>query len=178
MINICYAEEQVACMEEYDQYIPPLWIMCLESVAHLLVMLNFSTNFLIYCSVSAPFKRALPKVIRIRMLIVQWLDVLDQWEYLLRIIEIHLRILCVRQRGYFGKIWEGVTLLKLWGSPSLGWVVMAAKSQTRLAVCVDFILVDNESWKLKLFSVWRKTKITIGHWSIFYHTFLILVNRG
>ena len=69
--NICYAEEQVACMEEYDQYIPPLWIMCLESVVHLLVMLNFSTNFLIYCSVSAPFKRALPKVIRIRMLIVQ-----------------------------------------------------------------------------------------------------------
>ena len=36
--------------------------MCLESVAHLLVMLNFSTNFLIYCSVSAPFKKALSKV--------------------------------------------------------------------------------------------------------------------
>ena len=49
-------------MEEYDQYIPPLWVMCLESVAHLLVMLNFSTNFLIYCSVSAPFKKALSKV--------------------------------------------------------------------------------------------------------------------
>jgi hypothetical protein len=27
-----------------------------ESVAHLLVMLNFSSNFLIYCSVSAQFK--------------------------------------------------------------------------------------------------------------------------
>ena len=38
------------------------WVMCLESVAHLLVMLNFSTNFLIYCSVSAPFKKALSKV--------------------------------------------------------------------------------------------------------------------
>ena len=50
------------CVEEYDQYIPPLWVMCLESVAHLLVMLNFSTNFLIYCSVSAPFKKALSKV--------------------------------------------------------------------------------------------------------------------
>ena len=50
-------------MEEYDQYIPPLWVMCLESVAHLLVMLNFSTNFIIYCSVSAPFKRALSKVV-------------------------------------------------------------------------------------------------------------------
>ena len=52
------------CVEEYDQYIPPLWVMCLESVAHLLVMLNFSTNFLIYCSVSAPFKKALSKVKR------------------------------------------------------------------------------------------------------------------
>ena len=52
-------------MEEYDQYIPPLWVMCLESVAHLLVMLNFSTNFLIYCSVSAPFKKALSKVTRL-----------------------------------------------------------------------------------------------------------------
>ena len=49
-------------MEEFDQYIPPLWVMCLESVAHLLVMLNFSTNFIIYCSVSAPFKKALSKV--------------------------------------------------------------------------------------------------------------------
>ena len=48
-------------MEEFDQYIPPLWVMCLESVAHLLVMLNFSTNFLIYCSVSSPFKKALSK---------------------------------------------------------------------------------------------------------------------
>ena len=50
------------CVEEYDQYIPSLWVMCLESVAHLLVMLNFSTNFLIYCSVSAPIKKALSKV--------------------------------------------------------------------------------------------------------------------
>ena len=55
-------EEQVACMEEFDQYIPPLWVMCLESVAHLLVMINFSTNFIIYCSVSAPFKKAFSKV--------------------------------------------------------------------------------------------------------------------
>ena len=33
--------------------------MCLESVAHLLVMLNSSSNFLIYCSVSKQFKTAL-----------------------------------------------------------------------------------------------------------------------
>ena len=57
-------EEQVRCVEEYDQYIPPLWVMCLESVAHLLVMLNFSTNFLVYCSVSKQFKIALSKICR------------------------------------------------------------------------------------------------------------------
>ena len=49
-------------MKHMDQYIPPVWIMCLESVAHLLVMLNFSSNFLIYCSVSKQFKQALSRV--------------------------------------------------------------------------------------------------------------------
>lgn len=53
---------QVECIKHQDSYIPPLWIMCLESVAHLLVMLNFSSNFLIYCSVSNQFKSALSKV--------------------------------------------------------------------------------------------------------------------
>ena len=36
--------------------------MCLESVAHVLVMLNFSSTFLIYCSVSNQFKAALSKI--------------------------------------------------------------------------------------------------------------------
>ena len=45
------SDVQVECIKHVDHYIPPLWIMCLESVAHLLVMLNFSSNFLIYCSV-------------------------------------------------------------------------------------------------------------------------------
>ena len=49
-------------MKLLDQYIPPRWIMCLESVAHLLVMVNFSTNFLIYCSVSKQFKTVLSRV--------------------------------------------------------------------------------------------------------------------
>ena len=53
---------QVECIKHVDHYIPPLWIMCLESVAHLLVMLNFSSNFLIYCSVSNQFKMSLSKV--------------------------------------------------------------------------------------------------------------------
>ena len=36
--------------------------MCLESVAHLLVIFNVSANFLIYCSVSNQFKAALSKL--------------------------------------------------------------------------------------------------------------------
>ena len=56
------ADVQVSCMKLLDQYIPPRWIMCLESVAHLLVMVNFSTNFLIYCSVSKQFKTVLSTV--------------------------------------------------------------------------------------------------------------------
>ena len=54
------------CLKAEYQYIPPVWVMCLESVAHLLVMFNFSTNFLVYCSVSNQFKAALSKVVRIR----------------------------------------------------------------------------------------------------------------
>ena len=56
------SDVQVSCIKHVDRYIPPLWVMCLESVAHLLVMLNFSSNFLIYCSVSNQFKSALFKV--------------------------------------------------------------------------------------------------------------------
>ena len=54
------------CLKAEYQYIPPVWVMCLESVAHLLVMFNFSSNFLVYCSVSNQFKAALSKVVRIR----------------------------------------------------------------------------------------------------------------
>ena len=62
-MDIMLIMAQVSCIREYDQYIPSLWVMCLESVAHLLVMLNVSSNFLIYCSVSSPFKTALTKVL-------------------------------------------------------------------------------------------------------------------
>ena len=53
---------QVCCVKHVDHYIPPLWIMCMESVVHLMVMLNFYSNFLIYCSVSKQFKQALCRV--------------------------------------------------------------------------------------------------------------------
>jgi len=62
VLVVALVDVQVSCIKHVDQYIPPLWVMCLESVAHLLVMLNFSSNFLIYCSVSTQFKAALSKV--------------------------------------------------------------------------------------------------------------------
>ena len=55
---------QVTCIKLELEYIPPLWIMCLESVAHLLVMFNFSSNFLVYCCCSRQFKSALCQVFR------------------------------------------------------------------------------------------------------------------
>ena len=57
-----FADVQVSCSKAGAQYVPPLWVMCLESVAHLLVMVNFSSNFLVYCSVSQQFKAALSRV--------------------------------------------------------------------------------------------------------------------
>lgn len=62
VLVVALVDVQVSCIKHVDHYIPPLWVMCLESVAHLLVMLNFSSNFLIYCSVSNQFKSALSKV--------------------------------------------------------------------------------------------------------------------
>ena len=60
--KILVSDVQVSCIKHVDHYIPPLWVMCMESVAHLLVMLNFSSNFLVYCSVSNQFKKALSKI--------------------------------------------------------------------------------------------------------------------
>ncbi len=46
-------------MKEKAGFVPPLWAMCAESVSSLLIMINFSGNFLIYCSVLKPFQTAL-----------------------------------------------------------------------------------------------------------------------
>ena len=64
MIIMMIAEVQVSCKQAGMQYVPALWVMCLESVAHLLVMFNCSSNFLVYCSVSHQFKAALSRVCR------------------------------------------------------------------------------------------------------------------
>jgi len=64
VLVVALVDIQVTCIEDKESYIPPLWVMCLESVGHLLVMINFSSNFLIYCSVSNQFKAALSKLCR------------------------------------------------------------------------------------------------------------------
>lgn len=46
-------------MREFGHYVPPLWTMCAECVSSLLIMINFSGNFVIYCSVLRPFKAAI-----------------------------------------------------------------------------------------------------------------------
>lgn len=49
-------DDTVYCMQNHNGFVPPLWSMCAESVSSLLIMINFSGNFLIYCSVLKPFK--------------------------------------------------------------------------------------------------------------------------
>jgi hypothetical protein len=55
-------QDTLWCMEKEGGFVPPLWTMCAESVSSLLIMINFSGNFLIYCSMLPPFKEALTKV--------------------------------------------------------------------------------------------------------------------
>ena len=59
-----FPDVQINCAQAEVQFVPPLWVMCLESLAHLLVMFNFSSNFIVYCSVSQQFKAALSRVSR------------------------------------------------------------------------------------------------------------------
>lgn len=67
VLVVTLVEVQVHCIKLTEQYIPPLWVMCLESVAHLLVMFNFSSNFLVYATVSQQFKKTLMKLCGVKM---------------------------------------------------------------------------------------------------------------
>lgn len=53
-IDILHIITVIVCLQGY--WIPPSWLLCLESVSHLLVMISSSTNFLIYCTISTKFK--------------------------------------------------------------------------------------------------------------------------
>ena len=53
--------DTVHCMQEEGGFVPPVWTMCAESISSLLIIINFSGNFLIYCSVLKPFKAYLAR---------------------------------------------------------------------------------------------------------------------
>ncbi len=61
-LAVHFIQDTLWCMEKEGGFVPPLWTMCAESVSSLLIMINFSGNFLIYCSMLAPFKKALSEV--------------------------------------------------------------------------------------------------------------------
>jgi len=63
VLVVTLVDVQIRCIKEHLQYIPPLYVMCLESVAHLLVMVNFALNFLIYVTVSQEFKSTFYKLL-------------------------------------------------------------------------------------------------------------------
>lgn len=48
----------IHCIENKTQYIPSMDFYKLDFVARLLMVINSSINFLVYCAVSTPFKRA------------------------------------------------------------------------------------------------------------------------
>ena len=52
------------CLERDVAFSPPLWSMCGDCVASLLLMVNFSGNFLIYCSALKSFKAKLKQISR------------------------------------------------------------------------------------------------------------------
>jgi hypothetical protein len=44
------------CIADNHTYVPPVELICMESVSHLLILTNSSINFLIYCTLSTHFK--------------------------------------------------------------------------------------------------------------------------
>ena len=62
-VAVYLLHDTVYCIQTVGGYVPPLWTMCAESVSSLLVMVNFSGNFLIYCSILRPFKAALRRLV-------------------------------------------------------------------------------------------------------------------
>ena len=52
IIAVVTVDTPVMCMELYQQYYPPAYLLYSESVSHLLLLTNSSVNFLIYCVVA------------------------------------------------------------------------------------------------------------------------------
>lgn len=61
-LAVYFVHDTLWCIRHEGGFAPPLWTMCAESISSLLIMINFSGNFLIYCSMLPPFKEALSKI--------------------------------------------------------------------------------------------------------------------
>merc|ERR1719510_2327324 len=61
-LAVYFMHDTLTCMKMGAWFAPPLWSMCAESISSLLIMINSSGNFLIYCSMLPPFKEALSKI--------------------------------------------------------------------------------------------------------------------
>ena len=46
----------ITCVSHNKAWIPPNWMLIMESVSHLLLLVSSSSNFLIYCAISTKFK--------------------------------------------------------------------------------------------------------------------------
>ena len=53
IINV---NKTIQCVSINKAWIPPGWMLILESVSHLLLLISSSSNFLIYCTISTKFK--------------------------------------------------------------------------------------------------------------------------
>ena len=45
-----------------DNFLPPVWFMCMTSVNHLLLVLNTIANFMVYCVFNEGFKKVILKL--------------------------------------------------------------------------------------------------------------------
>ena len=46
----------IQCAAMNKAWIPPNWMLIMESISHLLLLISSSSNFLIYCTISTKFK--------------------------------------------------------------------------------------------------------------------------
>jgi len=60
--SVYLISDTLDCLERGVAFSPPLWSMCSDCVASLLLMVNFSGNFLIYCSALKSFRGKLKQI--------------------------------------------------------------------------------------------------------------------
>ena len=56
MYDFAVVEEIISCEQKGVGRMPPPWIVCSVSVSHLLLMINSSVNFLVYCVAGSKFR--------------------------------------------------------------------------------------------------------------------------